>query len=658
MIQYIYFVKCPNCEDEHFDFFDEAKEFALGCLGNKPIITQVEVCRNDFGECTDSSDLGTIWSWEDVTKVSEDDPAVSVFTLDDFKDPGEDDPEFAALDNSVDFVPETSGVSAIDDIPDNFRRPIPEDLDRTGASVDIYTDYDLLNLPIGTRIAVEDMSERIHTAYALGQADNTTIYVTFNESDRFNTDTNYFQEISISNIVRVYDDDIVESFSRKPIPEGMTIEQLVEEMEENEDIVECAWCNELFDKSECRKEVDLGWLCSRCEAAIKSRGETLTFRENNYWDFLDEDISLTEAVYRNIINLPDAKDQILEIAKLDASAVHYINNDNTINSALAKSTSGGEIGYVTDFIVNDRGELILTLDRGNNRFMELELDNLMNGGFFPRGLQRTCPAYILLRALRNAARELNRRVGVAGGRNLNAVANVRDNPEAAEELRNHIVNIRYEIPLGDYTADDFSEDPDNAEKAAENLASIKANFFAWQYGDAAEAAGLVVDRVIRDEYDKLKDSVFYISTEWHAIGKITFDCSIDQLSEDAQNLIRASKVSGSFDKIKHKKEIDCIRLAKALTAFFDNVLFYQDSDVSIDAKDSSISEEDMIRADMAYDTARDQKYFGESAEPKSMLEELEDTETYLARLTLCPECGKDSFDKETGICINCGFNTF
>jgi hypothetical protein len=82
---------------------------------------------------------------------------------------------------------------------------------------------------------------------------------------------------------------------RKPIPEGMTIEQLVEEMEENEDTVECAWCNELFDKSECRKEVDLGWLCSRCEAAIKSRGETLTFKENNYWDFLDEDVSLTEA---------------------------------------------------------------------------------------------------------------------------------------------------------------------------------------------------------------------------------------------------------------------------------------------------------------------------------------------------------------------------
>jgi hypothetical protein len=102
----------------------------------------------------------------------------------------------------------------------------------------------------------------------------------------------------------------------------MTIEQLVEEMEENEDEVECSLCNELtakvdchydedegyicpnclensvkcswcgmyFDRSECRHEVDMGWLCSRCEAAIKSRGETLTFRENDYWDFLDEGV--------------------------------------------------------------------------------------------------------------------------------------------------------------------------------------------------------------------------------------------------------------------------------------------------------------------------------------------------------------------------------
>lgn len=63
-----------------------------------------------------------------------------------------------------------------------------------------------------------------------------------------------------------------------------------------EEVVECTWCEEKFPKSACRFEVGdgspdggLGWLCSRCEAAIKSRGEDLTFRENNYWDFLDEE---------------------------------------------------------------------------------------------------------------------------------------------------------------------------------------------------------------------------------------------------------------------------------------------------------------------------------------------------------------------------------
>ena len=201
MVTYIYFVKCPNCEDEHFDFFDEAKEFALSCLSQKPVITQVEVCRNDFGECTDSCDHGVQWSWEDEMKDTEPEPTASVFTKDDFKDYNPDnDPEFQDDDFFAINAEEPASVVSAEGNSDNFR---------------------------------------------------------------------------------------------KPIPEGMTIEELVEEMEENEDTVECTWCNDLFDKSECRKEVDLGWLCGRCEAAIKSRGETLTFRENNYWDFLDEDIENT-----------------------------------------------------------------------------------------------------------------------------------------------------------------------------------------------------------------------------------------------------------------------------------------------------------------------------------------------------------------------------
>ena len=208
MITYTYIVRCPECEDEFFDFFDEAKAFALGCLSQKPIITQTEVNRNDFGECTDHCDLGTVWSWEEAMKDTEGgytdaEPAVSIFTKDDLKLMADGkDPEFESLDNSLE--------------PDE---PSPKS----------------------------------------------------SESPASPASPNSEPE------------------PRKPIPEGMTIEQLIEEMEENEDEVECTWCEELFDKSECRKEVDLGWLCSRCEMAIKSRGETLTFIEGNYWDFLDEE---------------------------------------------------------------------------------------------------------------------------------------------------------------------------------------------------------------------------------------------------------------------------------------------------------------------------------------------------------------------------------
>ena len=228
MITYTYIVKCPECEDEFFDFFDEAKEFALGCMSKKPIITQTEVNRNDFGECTDHCDLGTVWSWEDMMKETDTEPTVSVFTKDDLKRMVDGkDPEFDDIDNSVDFE-------------------------------------------------IDEVSE-------------------------------------------------TPTIERKPIPDGMTIDQLKEAMEENEDTVECAgceelfpkeecfhkdgigwlcgdcedrvvkcvWCNELYDRSECRWEVDFeGWLCGRCEMAIKSRGETLTFREGNYWDFLDEEVSV------------------------------------------------------------------------------------------------------------------------------------------------------------------------------------------------------------------------------------------------------------------------------------------------------------------------------------------------------------------------------
>jgi hypothetical protein len=242
MICYIYFVKCPNCDDQPFDFFDDAKSYAMGCLQNKPIITQVELCRNDFGECTDHCDLGQVWSWENEAAV-EDEVVPSVFTKGHLAT-SDNDPEFAALDNSLDVdkvETDFNTSSKLDNVPDNFRRRVVESVDSiatnkrgdylipasSGHGYSVYNTFDVLK----GHITADDDATAI-SRFELG--------------------------------------DLDEGFERKPIPEGMTIEQLVEEMEENEDTVECKVCGELRDKSDCSYDGDYrGWVCSGCETTVE-----------------------------------------------------------------------------------------------------------------------------------------------------------------------------------------------------------------------------------------------------------------------------------------------------------------------------------------------------------------------------------------------------
>lgn len=192
MVEYIYFVKCMDCEDEPFDFFDEAKAFALGKLSTKPEIHQTEVVRNDFGECVDSTDYGKIWSWEDEAGIVEDDAKLSIFTSGDFdKYKPEYDSEFDSLDNSL------------DEVPDNFRMPVPD---------------------------------------------------------------------------------------------GMTIDGLVEAMEENEEMIECKRCHELFPKEDMLYELSRGYLCPICIIDLDAAGEDLEFKPRELPKKIDYDSDLTEAI--------------------------------------------------------------------------------------------------------------------------------------------------------------------------------------------------------------------------------------------------------------------------------------------------------------------------------------------------------------------------
>lgn len=363
MIEYIYFVKCPNYEDEPFDFFEDAKECALHCLSQKPIITQVEVHRNDFGECEDSCDLGTVWSWEDMMSDTEKEPSdePSLLTKDFLNsvEPGTD-PEF---DNSdvrfIDEMPLTEAavfsLNNKEDL-DEFYRLCNEvglvtvaDLNRFIEETKGYDGKNILDKLREYRDELGDdfkITEETHAQYAKPEGDRIRSYENaLTYAKKFskpyiygytNYDGKFFaldQPIKVvgpaweaekefrsqyknCRIVFVaYPNKFSTNEStevRKPVPEGMTIKQLVETMEENEDMVECTWCNDLFSKDECRYEVNLGYLCSRCEAAIKSRGETLTFRENNYWDFLDEEV---EELDESAILAGAASGLIVELVK-------------------------------------------------------------------------------------------------------------------------------------------------------------------------------------------------------------------------------------------------------------------------------------------------------------------------------------------------------
>ena len=279
MTEYIYIVKCDGCEDEMFNFFTDARMQCDLVMSKHPIITQIEVERNDFGECTNSCDLGTVWSWEEAMKdtCTDAEPAKCIFTKDDLKDyVPEEDSEFDALDNSVDFeVSETADVST-----DNAKKCkslkrasyLKEGSYVTLSETDQLTRESLYDQLVNKKAVIEiDIGDHYNPEICFddgGCYSNSVLAVSYTVDGLFEIDmwhysddgevtddldyefsTNSFEDC-LEELTSFMPDLLVE-WRKRAVPEGMTIEQLVEEMEEHEDTVECTVCEELFDKSEC-----------------------------------------------------------------------------------------------------------------------------------------------------------------------------------------------------------------------------------------------------------------------------------------------------------------------------------------------------------------------------------------------------------------------
>lgn len=547
MVEYIYFVKCPNCDDEPFDFFDEAKAYALGCLNSKPVITQIEIDRNDFGECTDSHDLGTVWSWETMMDDIPVESDSTLFTKDDFctEYNPETDPEFMVLDDTidVDFFDSTSFDESIELTADELK-------------------------------------------------------------DKYGTD-----DVDLINAGKPEDERVTLKTNRKPIPEDMSIKDLVEAMEENEDTVECTWCEDLFDKSECRYEVDLGYLCSRCEAAIKSRGETLTFRENNYWDFLDEDISqkdtsLNEAYnYDNLGKLEpneiaNAKYDILLDLYCDDFAADYVDLTNeklkkvpyvisSYSTVTGRKDGYSTIGYIVDFNL-EGNRIILTLDNGTKQDLA--------GAFTTVSKDSTTRRF--LNVFEPIVKQTNRKYKIAPTilfeRDL--IKTFKNKPRFANVLAKYITNIIFTVPLINESpydeefaqavfADGVELDSEAGDAARKHLENLCNKFFDKPFAKSAFDLGKVINRPI-----KASDKSYHVNPQsWGNVCEITLSCSIATLEEEApgiKDLINSSKTVKENTNVRKVQDSDTsiksFNLASALIQYFDNdVEFYKHANIKL-----------------------------------------------------------------------------
>ena len=606
MLEYIYFVKCPGCDDEHFDFFNEAKAFAMSCLSSKPIITQIEIDRNDFGECTNSCDLGTVWSWEDaIGRESDDTPAKSIFTKDDLEYTANgQDSEFDALDNSIGEDSFLSVGDAIDFLVSDEEEAI-----------------------IGY--------EKVEAAMESIEAENKKEIL--DVLDHIKTE----EEEHIEELKAVHE--------RKPVPADMSIKDLVEAMEANEDTVECAgceelfpkdecfydeergwlcgdcedsivkctWCEELYDKSDCKYEVDMGWLCDHCQAAIMSRGEELTFKENSYWDFLDESFNPNEKVNFSYTDLKVT----LQGIKRDVD--DWDEKDLVVEFTYTKSK---------DAVANDIWENFITEEDAKDipgGLTTLE-DDAEWGKFLSTHFDALYEKYY---------------------------------DKLLEFYREDATDAFEETSLDDYYSELAAANDDNTYESCARP-SKKALHEKVELDDLVEleypslTVTLYGEKRAEDDWDEFEhtDSHVFLVPKEEVATAIWENWIID---EDAKD------VEGGLDVLE-----DDVAWENFLETHFDvlfekynkQILDYFEDEATEDFRERSQEEYNLDQwrdnADRAYDAWNDERYFGESFDDvQPFLAKLEESDDYRKHLVDCPECGiTESFDPATGICIKCGFN--
>ena len=298
-------------------------------------------------------------------------------------------------------------------------------------------------------------------------------------------------------------------------------------------------------------------------------------------EFLEEAYS-----YPNLLTDIEAKDLIMNSLSNNPDLAKCFNEGNLATTVYvrAKTYSGySSIGNIVDFELLPNGRIIIKLVetlRAFTRERSYDLEELI------KQVHRTTGnSYKLLKALRDTATALDKqrapKRNIKAERDADALALLTSNPAIADELKSHIIKIKFRVPLVDEHWEDFLIDKageDLTEKAIDKLNKLQGDFFALTFAAEAQKAGLVENRPASEDIN------INIEKSWRLVGKLVLDCPISSLSLEAQSIIDATKVKtvGTVSADVNKKEIDCYRLVVALIKHFDNdVLFFEKQDETL-----------------------------------------------------------------------------
>ena len=143
-----------------------------------------------------------------------------------------------------------------------------------------------------------------------------------------------------------------------------------------DEYVRCNWCGEVFTVDQCVFEANMGWLCDRCEAAIRSRGERLTILTNPTDDEIVSTLTEAKKMSRDEFIAKEGTDDVelinagreeedrveLEESKITISRAEMAKLDKEVEEAgkevakynipmKAQKTSAGTTENVPDFNV-------------------------------------------------------------------------------------------------------------------------------------------------------------------------------------------------------------------------------------------------------------------------------------------------------------------